>query len=105
MHSRMASKGLAVGQRAPSLQQIGAKSTRFSSARVALIAKAEPAPEGKVNVAVLGASGGIGQPLSMLLKMQQQVGNLALYDIQNTPGVAADLSHIDSGSAVKGYVG
>ena len=48
------------------------------------------------NVAVMGASGGIGQPLSMLLKLNPAVTKLALYDIVHTPGVAADLSHIES---------
>ncbi|KAI8846633.1 lactate/malate dehydrogenase [Chytridium lagenaria] len=37
-------------------------------------------------VTSLGAAGGIGQPL---------VTDLALFDIVNTPGVAADLSHIN----------
>ena len=32
-------------------------------------------------VALLGAAGGIGQPLAMLLKMNRQVTELALYDI------------------------
>lgn len=45
-------------------------------------------------VAVLGANGGIGQPLSMLLKLSPLVQELALYDIVGTPGVAADLSHV-----------
>ena len=45
------------------------------------------------NVAVLGASGGIGQPLSLLLKQNDRVNQLNLYDVQGTPGVAADLSH------------
>merc|ERR1712133_188233 len=48
------------------------------------------------NVAVMGASGGIGQPLSMLLKLNPAVTKLALYDIVHTPGVAADLSHIET---------
>lgn len=56
-------------------------------------------------MAVLGAAGGIGQPLSMLLKASPRVGELALYDVANTPGVAADLSHISTHSAVKGYMG
>lgn len=56
-------------------------------------------------MAVLGASGGIGQPLSMLLKTSPRVGELALYDVANTPGVAADLGHISTASSVKGYVG
>jgi malate dehydrogenase len=45
-------------------------------------------------VAVLGAAGGIGQPLSLLLKLSNQVEELACYDIVNTPGVAADISHV-----------
>lgn len=45
-------------------------------------------------VAVLGAAGGIGQPLSMLCKLSDQVDELACYDIVGTPGVAADLSHV-----------
>lgn len=47
-------------------------------------------------VAVLGAAGGIGQPLSMLLKMNNMITDLALYDIANVAGVAADLSHCNT---------
>lgn len=36
------------------------------------------------------------QPLSLLLKTSPLVDELALYDVVNTPGVAADLSHISS---------
>uniref|UniRef100_A0A9J2P8P7 Malate dehydrogenase n=2 Tax=Ascaris TaxID=6251 RepID=A0A9J2P8P7_ASCLU len=56
-------------------------------------------------VAVLGASGGIGQPLTLLLKQNPAIARLALYDIQGTPGVAADLSHIDSKAQVTGHTG
>jgi len=56
-------------------------------------------------VAVLGAAGGIGQPLSLLLKQNPGVTKLALYDIAHTPGVAADLSHIDSVAQVTGHTG
>lgn len=49
-----------------------------------------------VQVAVLGAAGGIGQPLSLLMKMNPLVSKLAIYDIANTPGVGADLSHINT---------
>uniref|UniRef100_A0A4X2M8G3 Malate dehydrogenase, mitochondrial n=1 Tax=Vombatus ursinus TaxID=29139 RepID=A0A4X2M8G3_VOMUR len=56
-------------------------------------------------VAVLGASGGIGQPLSLLLKNSPLVSRLTLYDIAHTPGVAADLSHIETRATVKGYLG
>jgi malate dehydrogenase len=56
-------------------------------------------------VAVLGAAGGIGQPLSLLMKMDKNVSELALYDIVNAPGVAADCSHVDTASTVTGHVG
>merc|ERR1711970_576295 len=58
-----------------------------------------------VAVAVMGAAGGIGQPLSMLLKLNPAVTKLSLYDIVHTPGVAADLSHIETKARVKGFVG
>ncbi|CAK39307.1 malate dehydrogenase, mitochondrial [Aspergillus awamori] len=54
-------------------------------------------------VAVLGAAGGIGQPLSLLMKQNPLVTDLALYDIRGGPGVAADISHINTNSTVKGY--
>ncbi|XP_067663099.1 malate dehydrogenase, mitochondrial-like [Haliotis asinina] len=56
-------------------------------------------------VTVLGASGGIGQPLSLLLKESPLISQLALYDIAHTPGVAADLSHIETKAKVSGYLG
>lgn len=52
-------------------------------------------------VAVLGAGGGIGQPLSLLLKSNPLVTELSLYDIRGAPGVAADVSHIDTPSEVR----
>ncbi|CAJ1007654.1 lactate/malate dehydrogenase, NAD binding domain/lactate/malate dehydrogenase, alpha [Leishmania naiffi] len=54
-------------------------------------------------VAVLGAAGGIGQPLALLLKNNTHVKELKLYDIKGAPGVAADLSHICSSAKVTGY--
>ncbi|PIA30524.1 hypothetical protein AQUCO_05500068v1 [Aquilegia coerulea] len=60
-------------------------------------------PERKV--AVLGAAGGIGQPLALLMKLNPLVSKLALYDIASTPGVAADVSHINTRSQVTGYMG
>lgn len=56
-------------------------------------------------VAVLGASGGIGQPLSLLLKQSPRVTQLSLYDLRGTPGVAADLSHISTAGSVHGFQG
>ena len=60
-----------------------------------------------MKVCVLGAAGGIGQPLSLLLKLQLPAGSeLALYDVAPfTPGVAVDLSHIPTDVQVTGYVG
>lgn len=57
------------------------------------------------NVAVLGAAGGIGQPLSLLIKNSPLVDKLSVYDIAHTKGVAADLSHIETKCKVTGYVG
>ncbi|KAI1790718.1 malate dehydrogenase [Ganoderma leucocontextum] len=57
-----------------------------------------------VKAVVLGAAGGIGQPLSLLLKNNPNVTELSLYDIVNTPGVAADLSHISTPAKVTGYL-
>ncbi|KAI9696753.1 MAG: Malate dehydrogenase, cytoplasmic [Candelina mexicana] len=54
-------------------------------------------------VTVLGAAGGIGQPLSLLMKLNPRVSELALYDIRGGPGVAADISHINTKSTVTGY--
>ncbi|PUZ36813.1 hypothetical protein GQ55_9G067100 [Panicum hallii var. hallii] len=56
-------------------------------------------------VAILGAAGGIGQPLSMLMKMNPLVSVLHLYDVVNTPGVTADISHMDTGAVVRGFLG
>ncbi|KZV84565.1 putative MDH1-malate dehydrogenase precursor, mitochondrial [Exidia glandulosa HHB12029] len=55
-----------------------------------------------VKAVVLGAAGGIGQPLSLLLKINPLVSELGLFDIVNTPGVAADLSHISTPSKTAG---
>jgi malate dehydrogenase len=56
-------------------------------------------------VAVLGAAGGIGQPLSLLVKMSPLVSDLHLYDIANVKGVAADLSHCNTPSRVQAFTG
>merc|ERR1711935_977479 len=55
---------------------------------------------------VLGAAGGIGQPLSLLMKLNPRVTALTCYDVAPiTPGVAADLSHISSNSTCTGFTG
>lgn len=60
-----------------------------------------------MKVAVLGAAGGIGQALALLLKTQLPAGSeLTLYDIAPvTPGVAVDLSHIPTAVKITGFSG
>ena len=54
-----------------------------------------------LQVALLGAAGGIGQPLALLLKMNKYISELSLYDIAPfTPGVAKDISHCNTPSKV-----
>lgn len=70
--------------------------------RAAAPARRVPAPcaAGR-KVALLGAAGGIGQPLALLLKLNPRIGELRLYDIANVAGVAADLSHINTAAQVR----
>lgn len=57
-----------------------------------------------IKVSLLGAGGGIGQPLALLLKQSPVITELALYDIAPiVKGVAADISHVDTPSVVTGY--
>ncbi|VDK26830.1 unnamed protein product [Taenia asiatica] len=56
-------------------------------------------------IAILGACGGIGQPLALLMKQSLFVSDIALYDVANTAGVAADLSHIETRAKVTGHTG
>ena len=57
-------------------------------------------------VAVVGAAGGIGQPLSLLAKLSNRVTDLRLYDVAPvTPGVAADISHCNTAGKVTGFTG
>lgn len=72
--------------------------------RLALSRSLSTTAQCNVKVAVLGASGGIGQPMSLLLKQSPQISEISLYDIVLTPGVAADLSHIETPAKVKGYL-
>jgi malate dehydrogenase len=59
----------------------------------------------EAKVAVIGAAGGIGQPLSLLMKASPHVDELALFDVVNTPGVAADISHCSTNASVTGHTG
>jgi malate dehydrogenase len=64
------------------------------------------AAAGVGKVAVVGAAGGIGQPLSMLLKLHVAPDVLSLYDVSPAaPGVAADVSHCNTNGKTVGYSG
>lgn len=76
------------------------RASQHSTRAVALFLDAYLILSQNYKVAVLGAAGGIGQPMSMLLKDVDGIKHLSLYDVQNTPGVAADLSHINTGAKV-----
>lgn len=60
-----------------------------------------------MKLTVVGAAGGIGQALALLLKNNlPKRSDLALYDISPiTPGIAADLSHIPTPVAINGFSG
>jgi len=63
--------------------------------------------KGGFKVCVCGGSGGIGQPLSLLMALDDNVGELSVYDLTIAmvpPGcVAADLGHLEKPAKVKGY--
>lgn len=74
----------------------------------------EPAAEGgaapkeaKYKVCVCGGAGGIGQPLSLLMALDDRVKELCVYDLDiaiiPAAGVAADLSHIETPANVKAF--
>lgn len=58
-----------------------------------------------MKVAVLGAAGKVGQPLSLLLKQSQLIDELAIMDVQGTCGLGLELGHIDTRSKVYAYTG
>lgn len=59
-----------------------------------------------VKVCIIGAAGGIGQPLSLLMKLNTAVTQLSLYDVVPlVAGVAADVSHINTPAKVSSKSG
>jgi len=54
-------------------------------------------------VCVVGGGGGIGQPLSLLLKLDPNVSHVSVFDVVGAPGVAADLGHIDTPATASGH--
>jgi len=72
---------------------------------MAQVASAQQQQRG-YKVCVLGMAGGIGQPLSLLLKLNPRVTALTGFDVAPfTPGVGVDLSHCSSNSSCVGYTG
>lgn len=61
--------------------------------------------ETKFNVCLVGAAGGIGQPLSLLLKANPVIKNLNLFDVAPTVGIATDISHINTPATVSHFSG
>ncbi|OIR59071.1 MAG: malate dehydrogenase [Amphiamblys sp. WSBS2006] len=58
----------------------------------------------KTKVSVLGACGEIGKILSVLLKLDERLSHVSLYDIANI-GIALDASYIPTGVAISGHRG
>jgi len=79
----------------------------FSTARAATsVSRAMAAQQRGFKCCVLGMAGGIGQPLSLLLKLNPRVTALTGYDVAPfTPGVGVDLAHCSSNSSCVGYTG
>merc|ERR1740123_1056490 len=63
--------------------------------------------KGNFKVCVCGGSGGIGQPLSLLMACDPNVSELSVYDLTVAmvppQGVAADLGHLEKKVKVAGY--
>ncbi|KAJ5611273.1 hypothetical protein N7510_007992 [Penicillium lagena] len=55
-------------------------------------------------IALLGAAGQIGTPLSLLCKASDLFDEICLYDLVHAPGIATDLMHINTKAKVYGYL-
>lgn len=84
-----------------------AKAEPKAKAKAKAAAKKETKPAGNYKVCVCGGAGGIGQPLSLLMGMDPNVGELCIFDLSVAAvapaGVAADLNHLERKCSVKGY--
>lgn len=84
-------------------------SARFLARSSALLKQSSPgmrmmsSQEDGARVTVIGGAGGIGQPLSLLLKLNEHVSHVSVLDVVGAPGVAADLSHVETASTVSGH--
>ncbi|KAJ5722666.1 malate dehydrogenase [Penicillium malachiteum] len=57
-----------------------------------------------VKIALIGAAGQIGTPLSLMCKSSDFFDEISLYDLVHVPGIATDLMHIDTRAKVNGYL-
>ncbi|BES92214.1 Malate dehydrogenase [Nesidiocoris tenuis] len=58
-----------------------------------------------LKIAVMGAMGKIGQPLSLLLKQSPWFDEIAVHDTANPKGLALELNHVDTKSVVTSHEG
>ncbi|XP_020799932.1 uncharacterized protein LOC110177516 [Drosophila serrata] len=58
-----------------------------------------------LKVTIVGAGGGIGQPLSVCLRALPGLKELALHDLADMKGIATDLSHINKPGMVTSFSG
>lgn len=104
------SKGAAPEPKAKAKAKVKAKAKAEepkAKAKAKAAAK-EAKPAGSFKVCICGGAGGIGQPLSLLMGMDPNVGELCIFDLNVAmvppAGVAADLGHLERKSSTKGYV-
>merc|ERR1712050_64723 len=85
-----------------------AKAKTKAKAKAKAAVKKETKPAGNFKVCICGGAGGIGQPLSLLMAMDPNVGDLRIFDLSIAmvppAGVAADLGHLERNSKVQGHV-
>lgn len=98
-------RGGFIALRSDGVSRQGARGAQVRADAAAGAAAAPKSGASTFKVAVLGAAGGIGQPLSLLIKMSPLVSELRLYDIANVKGVAADLGHCNTPAQVSAYTG
>jgi malate dehydrogenase len=60
---------------------------------------------GRRKLAILGASGGVGQTLAAFLKLSPHISQLNLYDTKTALGVATDVNHIETTAEAVGFEG
>jgi len=102
-------KGAAKAKAKTKAKAKAAPKTKAAEPKAKAKAKAKEAkPAGSYKVCVCGGAGGIGQPLSLLMGMDPNVGELNIFDLSVAmvapAGVAADLGHLERKSKVTGYV-